>query len=127
MPKILVVDGDDSSRDILKMQLEGTGATVLELGSGEEVLQTAKTTHPDLIFLDVMMPQVNGWKICQLLKADSETSRIPVMMLTAGVQQSDELRSWESGADGYLTKSREPERVIREVREFLPSQAGNLA
>jgi len=127
MPKILIVDDEEFNRDILRTRLEGSGFVVLDLAGGEEVVQTAKSARPDLILLDVMMPRINGWKVCELLKADPQTAGVPVVMLTACVQQIDELRSWESGASGYITKPWDTAQLLETINGLLPLRAKSLA
>lgn len=119
MARILVVDDDAVNRDILKTRLEAAGYEVTEAGNGEEGIGLAQKLPPDLIILDVMMPKVDGLLACRILKSDEKTKGIPIVMLTARSQQLEELRGWESGADEYLTKPCDHQRLLAAVAQFL--------
>jgi len=119
MAKILVVDDDVINRDILKTRLEAAGYEVAEAANGEEGINLAQKLPPDLIILDVMMPKVDGLLACRILKANEKTKGIPIVMLTARSQQLEELRGWESGADEYLTKPCDHQRLLEVVAQFL--------
>jgi CheY-like chemotaxis protein len=119
MKKILIVDDDTCNRDILKTRLEAAGYGVTEAGNGEEGVQTAQDLVPDLIIMDVMMPKVDGRLACRILKTNPKTKDIPVVMLTARNQQMEELRGWESGADEYLAKPCDHQRLLALIAQFL--------
>ena len=119
MPKILIVDDDVVNRDILKTRLEAAGYEVAEAANGEEGINLAQKLPPDLIILDVMMPKVDGLLACRILKSNEKTKDIPIVMLTARSQQLEELRGWESGADEYLTKPCDHQRLLEVVVQFL--------
>ena len=119
MKKILVVDDDIVNRDIIKTRLEAAGYDVVEAGNGEEGVKTAQDLAPDLILMDVMMPKVDGRLACRMLKSDPKTKDIPVVMLTARSQQMEELRGWESGADEYLVKPCNHQRLLELIAKFL--------
>ena len=120
MPKILIVDDDVVNRDILKTRLESAGYEVSEAANGEDGINLAQQRPPDLIILDVMMPKVDGLLACRILKSGEKTKNIPIVMLTARSQQLEELRGWESGADEYLTKPCDHQRLLSVVAQFLP-------
>lgn len=119
MAKILVIDDDNCNRDILKTRLEQVGYEVLEAPNGEEGVRVAQNLLPDLILLDVMMPKVDGWLACRILKSNVGTKHIPVVMLTARSQQIEELRGWESGADEYLAKPCDHQLLLAAVSQLL--------
>ena len=119
MANILVVDDDVVNRDILKTRLEAAGYRVTEAENGEEGINRAQQSPPDLIILDVMMPKVDGLLACRILKSGEKTRNIPIVMLTARSQQMEELRGWESGADEYLTKPCDHQRLLEIVAQFL--------
>lgn len=119
MAKILIIDDDISNRDILKTRLEAAGYAVAEAGNGEEGIKTAQDLAPDLIIMDVMMPKVDGRLACRILKSNPKTKGIPVVMLTARSQQMEELRGWESGADEYLAKPCDHQRLLALIAQFL--------
>jgi len=119
MPKILVIEDDESSRKILKLRLEAAGHNVLEAENGIFGLSMAKEFRPDLIFLDIMMPKMDGWQVCRALKADAQTSKIPVVILTALTEQVDALRGMEVGADEYITKPWDITRLLETVAQLV--------
>ncbi|MBI4387060.1 MAG: response regulator [Elusimicrobia bacterium] len=119
MAKILIIDDDACNRDILKTRLEQSSYEVVEASNGEEGVRIAGDIRPDLIILDVMMPKVDGWLACRILKSKEETKDIPVVMLTARSQQLEEMRGWESGADEYVTKPCDHQRLLAAVAQLL--------
>ena len=124
MARILIVDDDVTNRDILRTRLESAGYEIAEAVNGEEGVNLAQQMPPDLIILDVMMPKVDGLLACRILKANDKTRSIPIVMLTARSQQMEELRGWESGADEYLTKPCDHQRLLAVVAQFLPAAGG---
>jgi len=120
MAKILIVDDDPENREILRARLEAAGHTVTEAPNGEEGIWLVDTIMPDLVFLDVMMPKIDGWHVCGQIKSNAKTQTIPVVMLTAMGQQIDKLRGWESGADEYLTKPWDPAKLLEIVAKWCP-------
>ena len=119
MARILVVDDDAVNRDILRTRLEAAGYEVSEACNGEEGVNLAQRSVPDLIVMDVMMPKVDGLLACRILKANEKTKGVPIVMLTARSQQMEELRGWESGADEYLTRPCDHQRLLEVVAQFL--------
>lgn len=119
MHKILVVDDDVYGREILKTRLEHEGFGVIEAANGEEAKKQADENDCSLIILDVMMPKENGWQVCKFLKNSDRTKNVPVIMLTALAQPIDELRSFESGADAYVTKPVEHKGLIETINKLL--------
>jgi len=124
MSTILIIDDDSDCRDALKARLEIAGHKVLEATNGEEGLALMRSERPALIFLDIMMPKMDGWKMCRILKEDTQTAEIPVVMLTARDQQIEELRSWESGANAYVAKPWEFKQIQEILKKFLPRSPG---
>ncbi|PID56607.1 two-component system response regulator [candidate division KSB3 bacterium] len=119
MQKILVVDDEPSIVRPLMFILKKKGYTVLTASNGVECLQMAQAEKPDLIFLDVMMPQKNGYEACQELKANPETKSIYVIILTArGVELSPEEKE-QVQADEYMTKPFSPIKVVEKVNSIL--------
>ncbi len=125
MAKILIIDDDMNNRNILKARLESAGYQTAEADNGEDGITKAQNLRPDIIILDVMMPKVDGWLACHILKSDTRTKNIPVVMLTACARQMEELRGWESGADEYLTKPCDHKRLLEIIAGFLtPARSG---
>jgi CheY-like chemotaxis protein len=121
MPKILVVDDDPSNRELLRARLEQMGYSSEEAASGEDALRMLETGEiPDLVFLDVMMPRVDGWQVCRQIKSNAKTKGIPVVMLTALGQQIDQLRGYENGADAYLMKPWNFEELRQVLAKHVP-------
>ena len=121
MANILVIDDNPENREILKARLEQAGHHVVEAKDGDEGVGLCKDPKPDLIFLDVMMPKVDGWQVCRQLKANPLTRNIPVVMLTALGQKIDQLRGFESGADEFLTKPWDAQHLLEIVRTLCPA------
>jgi CheY-like chemotaxis protein len=118
--KILLVDDDLVLRDMYKARLENSGYQIITAANGEEAIARAADSHPDLALLDVMMPKVNGFDVLDVLKSTPETKNIPVIILTALVQDSDKERGIKGGADDYVVKSETmPGEVIEKIEKLL--------
>jgi two-component system, OmpR family, alkaline phosphatase synthesis response regulator PhoP len=107
MPKILIVDDDPIIRNLLVQILEpfeNRGVELLTAENGKIALDTAKKERPDLVFLDVMMPKMNGFEVCNIIKHDEEVKNAYVVMLTAKGQDVDRQKAKDAGADLYITK-----------------------
>jgi diguanylate cyclase (GGDEF)-like protein len=103
-PRILTVEDDEHLRKILRMQLENAGFTVIEASDGAQGLAIATREIPDLILLDVMMPNMDGYEVCRRLRSSFSTRQIPVIFLTAKTEEGDRLVGLEGGANDYITK-----------------------
>lgn len=119
MKRILIVDDEQDIVESLKFVLEAAGYRCFCAYNGEEGLQMAKDVLPDLIILDVMMPKINGYKICRLLKYDNKYKNIPILMVTARSQDEDKLIGEETGVDEYITKPFELEEIVKKVEKYL--------
>jgi len=117
--RILIVEDERDIVETIQFRLELEGLECLVAYDGEEALVKAKKENPHLILLDVMMPKINGYQVCRLLKSDQEYSHIPIIMLTAKAQESDKFWGKESGADDYLTKPFEMEKLIQKIQGYL--------
>jgi diguanylate cyclase (GGDEF)-like protein len=116
---VLIADDDDDIRAFLEITLGLAGFDVLEASDGVETLSLARRHTPDLILLDVMMPNMDGLAALQKLRDDARTSHIPVVLLTARVQREDTLGGLEAGADDYVTKPFDGDVLIARVRSAL--------
>ncbi len=116
---ILVVDDDTDILALLEMSLASDGFKVITASNGENGLQKAKVEQPDLILLDVMMPQMDGLEVIKRLKDNTETSAIPVLWLTAKTQTEDKLRGLEIGGDDYITKPFDLREVTARINAVL--------
>ncbi len=118
-PKILIADDEDALRLLACETLEGEEADILEAADGEEALVIARREHPALILLDVAMPGLTGFEVCEKLKADAATRDIVIVMLTAHGQSKDRERAEISGADHFMTKPFSPVQLLRLVAQIL--------
>lgn len=114
--RVLVVDDDDNLRKLLRQQLEAEGYSVQEAKDGKEAVTLAKQEPPDLIILDVMMPEMNGFDVAAIIRNDPRTMSIPIV-INSGLE--DEERGYRIGVDRYFTKSSDPEAMIKEVSLLL--------
>lgn len=119
MKKVLIVDDEQDIVESLQFVLEAAGFECFCAYNGEEGLNLAKEVLPDLIILDVMMPKINGFKICRLLKYDSKYKNIPILMVTARSQEEDKLIGEETGVDEYITKPFDLEEIVKKVEGYL--------
>lgn len=119
MAKILVIDDETQLVDMVQMRLEAAGYDVITANDGQAGLEKAKSEEPDLILCDVMMPKMDGYKVCGLLKNDSRYSKIPLILFTARAQQDDHAVGDEVGADAYITKPFEPPVLLAKIEELL--------
>jgi len=117
--KILIVDDEVDLVETIRFPLEGEGFNVLASYDGEDALNQARKENPDLILLDVMLPKLNGYKVCRLLKFDERYKHIPILMLTAKTQAKDKTLGKETGADEYLTKPFDIEELLAKVKSYL--------
>lgn len=117
--KILIVDDEPDINTILVAYLKANGYATVSAADGVEAIDLAQSEAPDLILLDVMMPEMSGYQVARLLKDDPATKNIPVVMVTAKTQQSDRYWGLDSGAAAYLHKPFELPEVLRHVRELV--------
>jgi len=101
---VLVADDDRDILDLVALRLEGAGYAVVTASDGEEALRLARERQPDLAILDVMMPKLTGYDVTEALRADDGTRDVPIILLTARVQESDLNRGFEAGATDYVRK-----------------------
>jgi len=118
--RILLVDDEKDIIDLLKYNLEKEREFIIEVAyDGKEALKKVESFNPDLILLDIMMPEMNGLEVCRLLKLDAETSHIPVIFLTAKENEIDEILGLELGADDYIQKPISPRKVLARINAVL--------
>lgn len=117
--KILVVDDSATIREMIKGLLEKIGYEIEMASDGFEALEKVKKAQPDLIVLDVNMPKMDGFRVCRLLKFDRNFRNIPIIMLTARDEEDNIKIGIKTGADLYLTKPIEPEKLIEAVNKFF--------
>ena len=117
--KILVVEDEPHIAKLVSFILEGAGYEVIQAYVGAEGIEKAQTEKPDLIVLDVMMPNLDGFQVAKMLTSDPTTKRIPIVMLSSKAQFEDKMRGLESGAVDYITKPFEKEELLEKVKECL--------
>ena len=117
--RILVVDDNATNVLILTRSLEKSGYEILSANDGNAALRLARTEHPDLILLDMMMPDRDGIEVCRILKAQAGTSRIPVLFVTARSEIDDVMRAFDAGASDYITKPFRSAEVAARVNVHL--------
>ena len=118
-PKILVVDDEPKNRKLLEALLTPHGYSVLMAENGQEALEQVQTQQPDLILLDVMMPIMDGFEVCQILKDNAETRLIPVVIMTALGDVEDRIRGIQAGADDFLTKPVNRDELMARIHTSL--------
>ncbi len=117
--KILVVDDEADLVETLKVRLEVSGYDVLVASDGQQGLKMARTENPDLLILDLMLPKLDGYRVCRMLKFDEKYKDIPIILFSARVQESDVKMGEEQGADAYVTKPFEPKALLAKIDELL--------
>jgi DNA-binding response OmpR family regulator len=117
--RVLVVEDDPDIAELVARYLEKAGYTATRVSSGRDALDAVRAKAPDLIVLDVMLPHVDGLEVCRLLRANEHTAGIPIIMLTARVEESERIVGLEMGADDYLAKPFSPNELIARVRALL--------
>jgi len=118
--KILVVDDSQDMRVILSMRLRINGYEVIMAQDGQEGLDMAKKDAPDLIILDLMLPKIDGYEVCRMLKFDDKYKNIPVIILSALDQQEDREKAVGSGADSYFIKPFDLELLLNKIQSLIP-------
>ncbi len=120
--KILIVDDESHIRLLLAQtleELEEEGVELLTAENGEQAFETIKAERPTLVFLDVMMPKMNGFDVCKTVKRELEITDIYIILLTAKGQEFDKQKGKDVGADLYMTKPFDPDEVLEKSREIL--------
>jgi DNA-binding response OmpR family regulator len=120
--RILVVDDDRVIQQLLKVNLELEGYAVEVADDGEEALSQFEIFRPDLVLLDIMMPRLDGWEVCRRLKAGADSSRVPIVLLSARAQEADVQRGTELGVAAYVTKPFDPISLLDLIADILAKQ-----
>lgn len=119
MIKILIADDEPYIRELLLTTLSETDYEFLTAKDGEEVLKIAREEKPDLILLDIMMPQMNGYDVCEKIKSSPETKSIKVIMLTALGENTDKKKGFMVGADDYFSKPFSPSALVDKIKDIF--------
>ncbi len=117
--KILIVEDEESLLKLESILLTSKGYHVEGVADGKAALEAVKVMHPDLILLDIMLPEIDGFEVCRRIKEDVETQHIPVIMLTAKKSREDMARGEQVGADWYITKPFKSAMVIETIQRFI--------
>jgi DNA-binding response OmpR family regulator len=117
--KIMIVDDEVDLVETVRFPLEMEGFNVMVSYNGEDALNKAREESPDLIILDLMLPKLDGYKVCRLLKFDEKYKHIPILMLTAKTQDKDKILGTETGANEYITKPFEMDDLLEKVKTYL--------
>lgn len=118
--RVVIAEDDTDLAAFLRVALESSGYVVYVAGDGEAACELVLSVLPDLVFLDVMMPKLDGFDVLRVLKSRSQTRDIPVVLLTAKNSDQDVWRGWESGASYYLTKPFDIDELLRFVAHLQP-------
>ncbi len=121
--KILIVDDDVETLRLVGIMLQRQGYQISAANSGAQAISMAKAEQPDLILLDVMMPEMDGYEVARELRAIPATSTIPILMFTAKTQVEDKIAGYEAGADDYLTKPTHPAELTAHIKSLLARTA----
>ena len=117
--KILAVDDEPDFLSFLCMRLEVSGYSVITAKDGDEALNKARETNPDLIILDLMLPKISGFEVCRMLKFDDAFKHIPIIILSALDQKDDKSKVVDMGADAYFIKPFDFKQLLAKIQEFL--------
>ena len=117
--RVLVVDDEPDVLLLCRVNLEFEGYEVATAPDGEAGLEACRELKPDVVLLDVMMPKMDGWQVLEAIKEDDELSHIPVVMLTAKVQDEDQIRGWSAGAAEYITKPFSPLSLSQVIGDVI--------
>src|ERR1039457_7242155 len=118
-PRILVVDDEPEAVELVEFNLKQAGYAVTTAADGAEALKKARSQTPDLIVLDVMLPEMDGFEICKTLRLDPATARVPIIMLTAKAAEIDRVLGLELVADDYLTHPFSPRELLLRIKKSL--------
>jgi DNA-binding response OmpR family regulator len=117
--KILIVDDELHIVKMLENRLKQAGYEIITASDGQDGLEKARKEKPDLIILDLMLPKMDGYKVCRMLKFDEEYKHMPIILFTARSRESDKKTGEEVGADAYITKPFEPQTLLARIKELL--------
>ena len=118
-PSILIVDDEDDVVGLLQLVFETNGFVARTASNGKAAVAMAYEDPPDVILLDVMMPEMDGWQVLKVLKGDERTRNIPVAMRSARAERRDKMIGLQEGAEAYIAKPFSPAEVVREVQALL--------
>jgi two-component system cell cycle response regulator DivK len=118
--RILVVEDEEDNRRIVRDLLTSVGYEIIEAVTGEEGVKTAETQVPDLILMDIQLPGLDGYEATRQIKANSALRHIPLIVVTSYALSGDDVKAFEAGCDGYVSKPFSPRALLAKIREYLP-------
>ena len=118
--RILVVEDTEVNRQIIRDLLSSVGYELIEAADGPEGVAMAQSQHPDLILMDIQLPQMDGYEATRRIRAIPELARVPIIAVTSYALSGDEAKTRAAGCDGYVAKPFSPRQLLAKVREFLP-------
>ncbi len=119
MQRILLVEDNEANREMLARRLERSGFAVLAAGDGRQGIEAAHSEKPDLILMDMSLPEIDGWEATRRIKADPQTAAVPIIALTAHAMAGDREQALAAGCDDYDTKPVEFKRLLEKIRRLL--------
>ena len=117
--KILVIEDQEDSRRIMRDLLNSAGYDIIEAISGEEGVTAAETYHPELILMDIQLPDFDGYEATRRIRAKPKLSRIPIIAVTSYALSGDDAKAFDAGCDAYVSKPFSPRTLLTKIREFL--------
>ncbi|MGY2837717.1 response regulator transcription factor [Thermostichus sp. MS-CIW-41] len=119
MSRVLVVEDSQSQREMISKLLQENGFEVMTVEDGVEAVEAVKQSKPDLIVLDIVMPRMNGYEVCRLLKADPLTQKTPIVMCSSKGEEFDRYWGIRQGADAYIAKPFQPQELVGTIKQLL--------
>jgi twitching motility two-component system response regulator PilH len=119
MSRILVVEDSQPQREMISKLLQENGFEVMTVEDGVEAVEAVKQNKPDLIVLDIVMPRMNGYEVCRLLKADPLTQNTPIVMCSSKGEEADRYWGLRQGADAYVVKPFQPQELVGTIKRLL--------
>ena len=120
MTRILVIEDNEQNLYLTRFILDRGGLEVIEARDGRAGLDAARRSAPDLILLDIQLPEMDGFEVARILRGDERTARTPIVALTSFIMAEDRTRVMDAGCDGMIEKPIDPENFLDEVRSYLP-------
>jgi phosphate regulon transcriptional regulator PhoB len=117
--RVLVVEDEQDVAEMIRYNISKEGYDVAVVKNGADAIERARELRPDVVLLDIMIPQLNGWEVCRRLKQEPRTRAIPVIMVTGRVEEGDKILGFEMGADDYITKPFSPRELVARIRAVI--------
>jgi twitching motility two-component system response regulator PilH len=122
MPKVLIVDDSNTLREMIAGLLQSSGMTIDVASNGVEALQKIADSIPDLVVMDIVMPEMNGYELCRHIKSNPKTEKVPVVMCSSKSEEFDRYWGMKQGADAYIAKPFAPNDLVGTVKQLLRGQ-----